>query len=34
MRLPRDVAGRDLARALGILGYETVRQTVSPTGRD
>jgi predicted RNA binding protein YcfA (HicA-like mRNA interferase family) len=29
MRLPRDVSGRDLARALGALGYEVVRQTGS-----
>lgn len=29
MRLPRDVGGRDLARALGALGYEVVRQTGS-----
>ena len=29
MRLPRDVSGRDLSRALGVLGYETVRQTGS-----
>ena len=29
MRLPRDVSGRELARALGALGYEVVRQTGS-----
>jgi predicted RNA binding protein YcfA (HicA-like mRNA interferase family) len=29
MRLPRDVSGRDLSRALGALGYEVVRQTGS-----
>jgi predicted RNA binding protein YcfA (HicA-like mRNA interferase family) len=29
MRLPRDVAGRDLARALGALAYQVVRQTAS-----
>jgi predicted RNA binding protein YcfA (HicA-like mRNA interferase family) len=29
MRLPRDLSGRDLARALGRFGYETTRQTGS-----
>ena len=29
MRLPRDLSGTDLARALGKLGYETTRQTGS-----
>jgi predicted RNA binding protein YcfA (HicA-like mRNA interferase family) len=29
MRLPRDMSGRDLAKALKILGYETTRQTGS-----
>jgi predicted RNA binding protein YcfA (HicA-like mRNA interferase family) len=29
MRLPRDIAGRDLARALGVFGYEVVRQSGS-----
>ena len=29
MRLPRDVSGRDLAKALGKLGYKTTRQTGS-----
>jgi predicted RNA binding protein YcfA (HicA-like mRNA interferase family) len=29
MRLPRDLSGRDLAKALGKLGYETTRQTSS-----
>jgi predicted RNA binding protein YcfA (HicA-like mRNA interferase family) len=29
MRLPRDLSGRDLAKALGKLGYEIVRQTGS-----
>ncbi len=29
MRLPRNVSGRDLSRALGALGYEIVRQTGS-----
>jgi predicted RNA binding protein YcfA (HicA-like mRNA interferase family) len=29
VRLPRDVSGRDLARALRVLGYETTRQTGS-----
>lgn len=29
MRLPRDVSGRDLARALAGLGYATVRQSGS-----
>ena len=29
MRLPRDLAGADLAKALGRLGYETTRQTGS-----
>ncbi len=29
MRLPRDVSGRDLSRALGALGYEVLRQTGS-----
>jgi len=28
-RLPRDVTGRDLAKALARLGYETTRQTGS-----
>ncbi|MEE9140574.1 MAG: type II toxin-antitoxin system HicA family toxin [Alphaproteobacteria bacterium] len=27
MRLPRDIAGHDLARALGALGYRITRQT-------
>ena len=29
MRLPRDLSGRDLAKALGKLDYETSRQTSS-----
>jgi predicted RNA binding protein YcfA (HicA-like mRNA interferase family) len=29
MRLPRDLSGRELARPLGTLGYEQVRQTGS-----
>ena len=29
MRLPRDVSGRELARALEIFGYEITRQTGS-----
>jgi predicted RNA binding protein YcfA (HicA-like mRNA interferase family) len=29
MRLPRDLSGRELARLLGALGYEQVRQTGS-----
>ena len=29
MRLPRDLSGRDLAKALRRLGYETTRQTSS-----
>jgi len=29
MRLPRDVSGLDLSRALGVPGYEVVRQTGS-----
>ena len=29
MRLPRDLSGRDLAKALGKLGYEIARQTGS-----
>ena len=29
MRLPRDLGGEDLAKALRILGYETTRQTGS-----
>jgi predicted RNA binding protein YcfA (HicA-like mRNA interferase family) len=29
VRLPRDLSGTDLARALGKLGYETTRQTGS-----
>lgn len=29
MRLPRDLAGEDLARALQIFGYTTTRQTGS-----
>jgi predicted RNA binding protein YcfA (HicA-like mRNA interferase family) len=29
MRLPRDLSGRDLAKALAKLGYETTRQTSS-----
>jgi predicted RNA binding protein YcfA (HicA-like mRNA interferase family) len=29
MRLPRDLSGRDLAKVLGRLGYETTRQTSS-----
>lgn len=29
MRLPRDVGGRDLARALGKLGYAVTRQSGS-----
>jgi predicted RNA binding protein YcfA (HicA-like mRNA interferase family) len=27
MRLPRDLSGRDLAKSLGKLGYEIIRQT-------
>lgn len=27
MKLPRDVAGRDLARALPLLGYQIIRLT-------
>ncbi|HEY2016162.1 MAG TPA: type II toxin-antitoxin system HicA family toxin [Bryobacteraceae bacterium] len=29
MRLPRDLSGRDLAKALLVLGYETSRETGS-----
>jgi predicted RNA binding protein YcfA (HicA-like mRNA interferase family) len=29
MRLPRDVSGRELARAAGVLGYQATRQTGS-----
>jgi predicted RNA binding protein YcfA (HicA-like mRNA interferase family) len=29
MRLPRDISGEDLARALQVLGYEFTRQTGS-----
>jgi predicted RNA binding protein YcfA (HicA-like mRNA interferase family) len=29
VKLPRDLSGTDLARALGKLGYETTRQTGS-----
>jgi predicted RNA binding protein YcfA (HicA-like mRNA interferase family) len=29
MRLPRDLSGRDLAKALRRLGYQTTRQTSS-----
>jgi predicted RNA binding protein YcfA (HicA-like mRNA interferase family) len=29
MRLPHDLSGRDLAKALGKLGYEITRQTSS-----
>jgi predicted RNA binding protein YcfA (HicA-like mRNA interferase family) len=29
MRLPRDLSGQDLAKALRILGYEVTRQTGS-----
>ena len=29
MRLPRDVSGRELAKAAGALGYEVTRQTGS-----
>jgi predicted RNA binding protein YcfA (HicA-like mRNA interferase family) len=29
MKLPRDISGRDLAKALKVLGYEVVRQTGS-----
>ncbi len=29
MRLPRDVSGMDLARALSVLGYEVTRQSGS-----
>ena len=29
MRLPRDLSGRDLAKALGKLGHEITRQTSS-----
>jgi predicted RNA binding protein YcfA (HicA-like mRNA interferase family) len=29
MRLPRDLSGRDLTKALGRLGYEATRQTSS-----
>jgi len=29
MRLPRDLSGRELARLLGALGYEPVRQSGS-----
>jgi predicted RNA binding protein YcfA (HicA-like mRNA interferase family) len=29
MRLPRDLSGRDLAKALGNLGYKTTRQSSS-----
>ena len=30
MKIPRDLAGSDLAKALRKLGYETTRQTGSP----
>jgi predicted RNA binding protein YcfA (HicA-like mRNA interferase family) len=29
MRLPRDLSGQELARALGVLGYRITRQTGS-----
>ena len=29
MRLPRDVSGRELAKAAGVLGYQVTRQTGS-----
>ena len=29
MKLPRDVSGRELAKAAGVLGYEITRQTGS-----
>jgi predicted RNA binding protein YcfA (HicA-like mRNA interferase family) len=29
MKLPRDVSGRELAKAVGILGYQVTRQTGS-----
>ncbi|HEX4600834.1 MAG TPA: type II toxin-antitoxin system HicA family toxin [Gemmatimonadales bacterium] len=29
MKLPRDLSGRDLARALKVLGYEITRETGS-----
>jgi predicted RNA binding protein YcfA (HicA-like mRNA interferase family) len=29
LRLPRDLSGTDLARALGVLGYRVTRQTGS-----
>jgi predicted RNA binding protein YcfA (HicA-like mRNA interferase family) len=29
MKIPRDLAGSDLAKALRELGYETIRQTAS-----
>jgi predicted RNA binding protein YcfA (HicA-like mRNA interferase family) len=29
MKLPRDLSGRDLVKALGVLGYEPTRQTGS-----
>ena len=29
MRLPRDVSGRELAKAVGLLGYQVTRQTGS-----
>jgi predicted RNA binding protein YcfA (HicA-like mRNA interferase family) len=29
MKLPRDVSGDDLAKALGVLGYKVTRQTGS-----
>ena len=29
MKLPRDVSGRELAKAAGILGYQVTRQTGS-----
>jgi predicted RNA binding protein YcfA (HicA-like mRNA interferase family) len=29
MKLPRDLSGDDLARALGVLGYRVIRQTGS-----
>lgn len=29
MKLPRDVSGRELAKAAGILGYQITRQTGS-----
>ena len=34
MRLPRDISGRDLAKALGGLGYAITRQTGSHPAHD